>query len=271
MKKAAIIGIGNIGSILTRRICLATPANEVAIFDRNPEKMAAVSKETQCLVAQDALQAAENAKYIVLAVKPQSLAAVLRCILPIIQPWQCIVSTSAGIELSSIEELLHDNNLQIPVARIMPNLPISIGKGCVLVSENAEFSQAQEAELFEMLGQCGVCQRVDEEHFDMGVSLSSCTPAYVFMFLEALADGGTALGYSRKESEIVAAHAVEGAVALFLEGGKNFGELKDAVCSPEGAAISGVAELERARFRGAIMDAVEKAYQKNESMKFELK
>lgn len=271
MKKAAIIGIGNIGSILTRRICLAASPQEVAIYDRNPEKMAAVSKETQCLTAEDALGAVENAKYIVLAVKPQSLAALLRCILPVIQPWQCIVSTAAGIELSSIDELLRDNHLRMPVARIMPNLPISIGKGCVLVSENGSFSKAQETELFEMLSQCGVCQRVDEEHFDMGVSLSSCTPAYVFMFLEALADGGTALGYSRKESEIVAAHAVEGAVALFLESGKNFGELKDAVCSPEGAAISGVAVLERARFRGAIIDAVEKAYQKNESMKFELK
>lgn len=271
MKKVAIIGIGNIGSILTRRICLAASPDEVMIFDRNPEKMSAVSKETQCLTAEDALKAAENAKYIVLAVKPQSFAALLRCILPVIQPWQCIISTAAGIELSSIEGLLHNNNLQIPVARIMPNLPISIGKGCVLVSENTEFSQERETEFFEMLRQCGGCRRVDEEHFDMGVSLNSCTPAYVFMFLEALADGGTALGYSRKESEIVAARAVEGAVALYLEGGKSFGELKDAVCSPEGAAINGVAVLERARFRGAIIDAVEKAYQKNESMKYELK
>lgn len=221
-------------------------------------------------MAADAIHAAEDAKYIILAVKPQSFGALLRSILPVLKPWQCIVSTAAGIEIESIENLLRKNDVEVPIVRIMPNLPISVGKGCVLTSESAKFSAEQEEELFEILSECGVCQRVDEEHFGMGVSLSSCTPAYVFMFLEALADGGVALGYSRKESKFVAARAVEGAIALFLESDKNFGELKDAVCTPKGAAISGVNVLEEARFRGAIIDAVEKAYQKSEEMKFEL-
>lgn len=270
MKKVAIIGIGNIGSILTRRICLAVPPDEVIIFDHNPEKMEAVAEETHCITASDAIHAAEDAKFIILAVRPRFFAALLRSILPVLQPWQCIVSTAAGIEVSSIEKLLEENHVTVPVVRIMPNLPISVGKGCVLVSGNAQFSAALEAELMEVLSQCGICQRVDEEHFGMGVSLSSCTPAYVYMFLESLADGGIALGYSRKESEIIAAHAVEGAVALFLESGKSFGELKDAVCSPQGAAINGVHVLEQGKFRGSIISAVEKAYQKNEAMKFDI-
>lgn len=271
MKQVAIIGVGNIGSILARRICMVIPPEEVIAFDRHPEKLEALTKRTGCLAAESAQDAVRDARYVILAVKPKGFAKLLTSLLDVLQPDQCLVSTAAGIELAGIERMLErGGKADLPVVRIMPNLPISVGQGCVLVSENRCFTAGQETELFHLLSQCGVCQTVDEEHFSMGVSLSSCTPAYVFMFLEALADGGIALGYSRKESERIAAQTVKGAVDLFLESGKSLGELRDAVCSPDGAAIDGVAVLERNRFRGAIIGAVEAAYQKNEAMKFHL-
>ncbi|WP_312940796.1 pyrroline-5-carboxylate reductase [Oscillibacter sp.] len=272
MKQVAIIGMGNIGSILAKRLCLAVPPEQVAIFDRHPETMETVVQQVGCVSADSAQDAARGARYVILAVKPKDFSALLKSLLPVLDPEQCLVSTAAGIELNSIQQLLESSGAPaLPVVRIMPNLPISIGKGCILVSKNEQFSLKQEEGLVQLLSQCGMCQNVDEEHFGMGVSLSSCTPAYVFMFLEALADGGIALGYSRKESELISAEAVRGAVDLFLESGKSLGYLKDAVCSPKGAAITGVLELERAHFRGAIISAVEEAYKKNESMKFELR
>ncbi|MEA4934703.1 MAG: pyrroline-5-carboxylate reductase [Lawsonibacter sp.] len=270
MKKVAIIGIGNIGSILAKRICLAVLPSELVIYDHNPEKMERIAAETGCVMAEDATGAAEGADYIFLAVKPQAFSHLLQSILPTLHAGQCIVSTAAGVELKSIEALIAHGNACIPAVRIMPNLPINIGKGCVLISKSEQVTEEQEQVLLQILSHCGICRAVDEEHFDMGVSLNSCTPAYVFMFLEALADGGVALGYSRKESEIIAARAVEGAVSLFLETSQSLGELKDAVCSPQGAAINGVAVLEKGKFRASIINAVEKAFQKNESMKYEL-
>lgn len=271
MKEIAIIGVGSIGSILIKRLCLVVPPEQVTVFDRHPEKVEAITAQTGCLPADSARDAARDARYVVLAVKPKNFSALLKSLLDVLKPEQCLVSTAAGIELEDIERLLEHNGVpELPIVRIMPNLPISIGKGCILVSENRMFTRQQEEELFRLLSECGVCKTVDEEHFGMGVSLSSCTPAYVFMFLEALADGGTALGYSRKESEAISAEVVKGAVDLFLESGRSLGDLKDAVCSPDGAAINGVLELERARFRGGIISAVEAAYKKNEAMKFNL-
>jgi pyrroline-5-carboxylate reductase len=271
MKEIAIVGVGSIGRILTRRICLVVPPEQVTVYDRHPERMERVMEQTDCLSAASAREAIVGAKYVILAVKPKDFSALLRSIMDLLTPEQCLVSTAAGIELEDIERFLRQGGVpELPIARIMPNLPISIGEGCILVSENRLFSKELEENLFRLLSQCGVCKTVDEEHFGMGVSLSSCTPAYVFMFLEALADGGTALGYSRKESESIAAEVVQGAAELYLQSGKSLGELKDAVCSPEGAAIDGVLELERTRFRAGIIRAVEAAYQKNEKMKFEL-
>lgn len=272
MKEVAVIGVGSIGRILVRRLCLVVPPAQIDVFDRHPEKMEAISGQTGCQYASGAREAAQGARYVILAVKPKDFAALLEDIMGVLQPGQCLVSTAAGIELDSIRRLLErDGAPALPTVRIMPNVPISIGEGCILVSENELFTPEREKELFGLLRECGVCQKVDEEHFGMGVSLSSCTPAYVFMFLEALADGGIMLGYSRKESELIAAEAVRGAVDMFLKTGKSLGTLKDVVCSPEGAAIDGVLELERARFRGAIISAVEAAYRKNEAMKFEPK
>lgn len=271
MKEIAIIGVGSIGSILVKRLCLVVPPEQVAVFDRHPEKIEAITGQTGCLPADSAQDAARGARYVVLAVKPKNFSALLKSLLDVLTPDQCLISTAAGIELENIERLLKRSGVpDLPIARIMPNLPISIGKGCILVSENELFTREREEELFRLLSQCGVCKTVDEEHFGMGVSLSACAPAYVFMFLEALADGGTALGYSRKESETISAEVVKGAAELFLETGESLGALKDAVCSPDGAAINGVLELERARFRGGIISAVEAAYRKNEAMKFEL-
>lgn len=268
MNEIAIIGIGHIGSILAQRICLAIAPERVIVYDRNPEKMDQIAQQTGCKKAEGLHHAVREARYVIFAVKPQSFAALLRAALPAMQETQCLISTAAGVDIRSIETVLAEFDRTTPVIRIMPNLVISIGKGSILLSKSEKVSDEQVNELKHALSECGVCQNVDEDHFSMGVSLNSCTPAYVFMMLEALADGGVSLGYSRIEAEEIAAQTVMGAAMLYLETHQSLGALKDAVCSPDGAAISGIRALEKGRFRGSLINAVEAAYQKNESLNF---
>ncbi|MFB0921427.1 MAG: pyrroline-5-carboxylate reductase, partial [Oscillospiraceae bacterium] len=224
-------------------------------------KTAELSKKTGCRVAASADEAASNAHFVFLCVKPNILHDTLRGICPVLSG-KVVVSIAAGVAKSSIKAVLAEAGLDLPVIRLMPNTPVAVGKGMILVSPDKDVLGEDIALVLEALAPGGLTSIIDESYIDAATPVFSCSPAYVYMFIEALADGGVMAGIPRDKAQSYAAQAVLGAAAMVLETGKHPGELKDAVCSPGGSTIVGVEELEKSAFRGAVASAVFEAYKK---------
>ena len=171
---------------------------------------------------------------------------------------------AAGLTIESIRQMAGGD---YPVIRIMPNTPASIGEGMILYAVGSGVPEdAVEIFLADMSG-AGKFSLLPEHLIDAGSAVSGCGPAFVDLFIEALADGGVACGLPRAKALEFAAQMVLGSAKLVLETGKHPGELKDAVCSPGGTTIQGVRVLEEQGFRAAAMDAVIAAYEKTVAMK----
>ena len=171
-----------------------------------------------------------------------------------------LVTMAAGTTIEKLLGLLGD---EYPVIRIMPNTPASIGQGMILYTCGAGVTAAEEEGFLAAMAGAGRFLRLEERLIDVGSALSGSGPAFVDLFMEALADGAVACGLPRKQALEMAAQTLLGSAALLLESGKHPGELKDAVCSPGGTTIQGVRVLEERGFRAAVMDAVIATYEKN--------
>ncbi len=269
MKKIAFIGAGNMGGALVMGICKTLDPHQVVIFDLDTAKAAALAEKTGCIVAGSASEACENAEYIVFAVKPQQLRDVQTQLIPAMKTAkengvrQKILSIAAGITLASLAEIPQENGLELPVFRMLPNTPSEIGEGLNIYAENSLATAEMCTELEFIFSQCGLTERVSEHILDVASAVSGCTPAFAYMFIDALADGAVRCGVPRDKAIRYAAQAVKGAAAMVLETGRHPDALKDAVCSPGGSTIVGVATLEDAAFRSAAANAVFYANEKN--------
>jgi pyrroline-5-carboxylate reductase len=145
----------------------------------------------------------------------------------------------------------------------MPNTPVAYGEGMILYCASEEVGDETLAKFRDFMKYAGELDMIPERLIDAGSAVSGCGPAFVYMFIEALADGGVAAGLPREAAMKYAAETVKGAAVTVLRSGKHPGELKDAVCSPGGSTIEGVRALEQAGFRSAVMDAVIASYEKN--------
>ena len=255
------IGAGNMGGAIIRAVCRGTDPAGVLISDLSVEKTAALAAETGCAVAESAAQVAGSCDIVMLCVKPQVLAQTIEGIKPYLHT-NLIVSIAAGVTLEKLHGMLGDG----PLVRIMPNTPAAIGKGTLLTAFGDKVNQTYREKLTALLTPCGSVEEVTEAELDMGSAISGCGPAFVYQFIEALADGGVQIGLSREKAQWYAAQMVQGAAAMVLESGQHPGALKDAVCSPGGTTIAGVAELEKRAFRSAAAQAVVAAYDKNEKL-----
>lgn len=191
-----------------------------------------------------------------LCVKPQMARAVLDKLTPALTS-QLVISIMGGITLEFLE-----GQLPGAVIRVMPNTPMFVGcgaAGLVRGSRATKEDLAVAVDLFSAVGRTYVC---DERMLDALTAISGCGPAFVYQFIEALADGGVEKGLPRAVAQELAAQTVMGAGKMVLESGKHPGQLKDSVCSPGGGTIAGVKALEQRAFRGAVMDAVDAAYER---------
>lgn len=269
MKTIAFIGAGNMGGAIVRGACKALDPGEVVVYEPNAAAAQALAAETGCCVARDGAEAARSAEYVMLCVKPQVLPGVLRALLPALKAGaeagehRVLVSIAAGIQLAALEEILAEGAVRLPTVRIMPNTPAAIGRGIFLIAPDPSVSDEECAGLERALACCGLLERVTEGQLDMGSAISGCGPAFVYLFIEALADGGVQIGLPRDKAQTWAAQMVAGSAEMVLQSGKHPGQLKDAVCSPGGTTIAGVAELEKRAFRAAAAQAVVAAYEKN--------
>lgn len=260
------IGTGNMGGALARAARKRIPGDQLLLSNRTAEKAAALAAELGCRAVDNAA-VAENADYIFLGVKPQMMADLLADVGPVLARRQSrfiLVTMAAGLTIARIQELAGGD---YPVIRIMPNTPASIGEGMVLYTCGEGVSPAEETAFLDAMAGAGRFSPLPEKLIDAGSAVSGCGPAFVDLFIEALADGGVACGLPRAAALEYAAQMVAGSARLVLESGRHPGALKDAVCSPGGTTIQGVRKLEEAGFRGAVMDAVIAAYEKNGDLK----
>ena len=266
MATLGFIGTGNMGGALARAACKVLPPHQILLANRTWEKACQLAEELDCQVT-DNETIAKHADFIFLGVKPQMMAELLADIAPILATRQSrflLVTMAAGLTISHIQEMAQG---PYPVIRIMPNTPASIGEGMVLYTCCNNVTRSEEAAFLNAMSHAGRLAPLPEHLMDAGSAVSGCGPAFVDLFIEALADGGVACGLPRAQALEFAAQMVVGSAHLILESGKHPGQLKDAVCSPGGTTIQGVRALEESGFRGAVMNAVIAAYEKTLELK----
>ena len=249
------IGTGNMGGALARAACRRLPPDRVFLSNRTAAKAEELARELGCHAGASA-EAAAQAQYIFLGVKPQMMAGLLEEIAPVLARRTdrfVLVSMAAGLTMERIAAMAGGN---YPVIRIMPNTPCAVGAGMVLYDANSLVAE-QELETFTAaMAGAGVLDRLEERLMDAGSAVAGCGPAFVCQFIEALADGGVACGLPRQKALLYAAQMMEGTARLMLETRQHPGAMKDAVCSPGGSTIAGVRALEQHGVRAAAMDAV---------------
>jgi len=262
----ACIGSGNMGFALMKSIASVLGGKNIGFADVDTEKAAAAAAALGTEVYSSNIEAASEGNFIFLAVKPQILTEVLKEIAPIVQKRltdgkaPVLVSMAAGWTISKIQSVIADG---APVARIMPNTPALISKGLIALAASPELSDENAAKLETMLKGAGTIDRIDESYLNAVTGLSGSGPAFAYLFIEALADGGVLAGLPRDKALLYAAQTVLGSAAMVLETGKRPGELKDMVCSPGGTTIAGVAALEAGAFRASVIQAVKAAWQRS--------
>ena len=258
--KYGFIGCGNMGGAIAR--ALSKQTKDILLAD--PSTMtAALAMELGCGYGSN-MDVAQNCERIFLAVKPQMMEAVLSPIASVLAERKpLIITIAAGLEIQKIESFV---GAHLPMIRIMPNTPVSVGKGMILYCHNDLVEEAIVADFLTDMQNAGKLDMLEEKLIDVASALSGSGPAYMYVFLEAMADGAVACGLPRQKAIQYAAATMEGAAAMLMTSGKHPGELKDAVCSPAGSTIVGIQALEDKGFRGAIMDCVIAAYQKNKEL-----
>ena len=260
MSKVGFIGTGVMGGALARAVRKKVDGDELYLSNLPASVSEALAEELDCVSCDNA--AAAGCRFIFVAVKPNIIRAVLSEIAPVLKKRTdryILVSTAAGITIETIKQTV---GFDLPVIRIMPNTPVMCGKGVILAARDGVTDEEKE-EFFGLLGCAGVCDDVTEKMIETAGTLTGCGPAFAFVIMQALADGAVACGVDRAHAVKYAELTLAGAAELALCTGKHLEQLKDEVCSPGGSTIEGVAAMEDAKVRSAMIDAVRASYEKN--------
>ncbi|HKW42353.1 MAG TPA: pyrroline-5-carboxylate reductase [Gemmatimonadales bacterium] len=259
MKRLTVIGAGKLGGLLVRAFLkqgLVTP-EQLRVTVRHPERAAALARDLgEVPVSTDNIAAVCDADVVLLCVKPQSVTDVLATVRAELTPATLVVSVAAAVPTQYIEQQLGS---QVPVVRAMPNTPCAIGAGMTGLCAG-RFATAAHLEtaraLFQAVGRTAV---VDERLMDAVTGLSASGPAFLYVVLESLIDGGLKVGLPRDVATQLAAQTMLGAARMALETGDHPALLKDAVTTPAGCTIDGILELEEGKLRVTLIKAVVKA------------
>ena len=258
--KYGFIGCGNMGGAIARALSQST--KEILVTDRSG-KAKALAAELGIGYA-NAETITKECDRIFLGVKPHMMKGVLEPLRPILAERRpLLITMAAGLEIRQIEAFA---GCDLPIIRIMPNTPTAIGKGVIQYCANALVENAILTDWLQDMRFCGLLDSLEERLIDAASALSGSGPAYMYILLEALADGAVACGIPRAKAMEYAAATLVGAAEMVLATGKHPGELKDAVCSPGGSTIAGVRALENHGFRGAAMDCVIATYNRNKEL-----
>ena len=265
MAKIGFIGMGNMGFAILQGLLKLYRPEDLLFTDVNQERMETVKKQTGVDFVESNAECANQSRIVVLAVKPQYYDAVLKNIKYAVKPEQIVISIAPGITIDSLVKKLGDGKR---IVRAMPNTPALLGEGMTGVTyDRGLFTEEEEQEIRAFFQSFGRMEYVEERLMSAVVCASGSSPAYVYMFIEALADSAVRYGLPRDKAYEFAAQTVKGAAEMVLQTGKHPGELKDMVCTPAGTTIAGVAALEEYGFRNAVLKANEACYEKCEAIK----
>lgn len=253
-----IIGLGRMGRCLVQGLMEANLFSEKQIFftTRHPETAARVSSELglQCCSTNEELM--KKSEVIILAVKPQNVSEVLQELKQVDPKGKLFVSIAASISTTQMEAVLPKNTA---VVRVMPNTPAFVGEGMTAFCIGKTVSENEVEHTKKIFQPLGRVVKVDERHMDAITGLSGCGPAYIYLVLEALTDGGIKVGLPRDLATELAAQTVLGAAKMLLETGRHPAALKDEVTTPAGCTIDGLLELEEGKVRVTMIKAVVQA------------
>ncbi len=257
-----IIGTGNMGSALINGAIESFGANNVTFFDKDENKCSEIEKKYGIKRAENNNTLVNVSDMIVLAVKPQVFFDILAEIEPDVTGDKTILSIAPGIEIKKIKEALGEKG---EIVRIMPNTPAQVGAGMSAICFMEGFKGKKE-DVMRLFDSVGMSVELPESLMNAAVVANGSSPAFVFMFIEAMADGAVKYGIPRATAYKMVAQTVLGSAEYLLKTGLHPGVLKDAVCSPGGTTICGVSALEEAGFRSALIKGCDAVYEKTVSM-----
>ncbi len=261
MFQFGFIGVGNMGSAIAIAVAKALEPKTILVSDKDTQR-AETFAQTYGTVAADNLTIAQNARFIVLGVKPQYMEEMLTQLVPVLAQRKdfVLVTMAAGLTMDTIARMAGGD---YPVIRIMPNTPARVGHGVIQYDKNALVTDDELDAFLQAMAPAGMLDHLPEKLIDAASAVSGCGPAFACLFMEALADGGVACGLPRDKALHYAAKMVLGTAQLLLSSGEHPGTLKDQVCSPGGTTIQGVRALEAGGLRSAVIEAVIAACEKN--------
>ncbi len=278
------IGFGNMGQAIARGLIESgtVGADQIVACAAHYDKLVASTKAIGARAVHDPIEVAakdagvdvsalktplqkekaKDAEYtadvIIVAIKPYQVEAVMKPVVQtLVNESKFVVSIAAGWTLEKFQRMLGEMSELIHVQCTIPNTPMAVGKG-VLVTEDVDTLTPEQRNRFEALfGSIALIERVDTAHMGIAMCIAGCAPAFTEMYMEALGDAGVKYGLQRATAYRLAAKMIEGVGALYMSEGEHPGAMKDAVCSPGGTTIKGVASLEESAFRGAVIKAVD--------------
>ncbi|HXG51131.1 MAG TPA: pyrroline-5-carboxylate reductase [candidate division Zixibacteria bacterium] len=264
-EKIGVIGAGKIGSAILRGVLNARLVEPKRLIASAPseERRRALAAELGIALTAENREVCDFADVVFLAVKPQVADAVLDEISGHVTEAKLVVSVAAGVPCRRIEARL---GKPARVVRVMTNTPCVVGAAASCYAAGSRATPEDLRKVGTILSSVGIALNVPERYLDAVTGLSGSGPAYVFLFIEALADGGVQAGLARDAALKLALQTVYGAAKLALESGRHVGQLKDEVTSPGGTTIAGLYALERKGFRGTVMDAVVHATRRSEEL-----
>jgi pyrroline-5-carboxylate reductase len=258
----AILGAGKMGEALLSGLLRAgTDPASVTVTARRPERAASLAERHGVTVSANA--DAARADTVLLAVKPQDMAALLTEVASVVTPDQLVVSMAAGIPTAFIERRLADG---VPVVRVMSNTPVLVDEAMSAVSAGAYATEAHLARTEELLGHVGRTIRVPESQQDAVTALSGSGPAYFFYLVEAMIDAGILLGLPRAVAADLIVQTAVGSAVMLRDTGEHPVRLREAVTSPAGTTINAIRELEKHSVRAALIAAIEAARDRSQEL-----
>lgn len=264
-KRMALIGGGNMTEALVAGMLVASVARAEQLFatDILPERLTHLQSRYKIRVGSENEEAAGWAQILILSVEPQVLDEVLDEMRPALNPGTLVISVAAGYPIARLTAHVSPG---LHIVRAMPNTPSSVLAGVTALSFGPGLSDEEVRLARTIFESIGKVVTVEERLMDAVTGLSGSGPAYVYLIIEALADGGVKMGLPRSVAELLAAQTVLGAARMVLESGDHPGLLKDRVASPGGTTIAGIHKLEAGRLRATLISAVEEATKRSKEL-----
>lgn len=258
--KIGFIGFGNMAQAMVRGLLLkdVLPAQQIYACAKNWDKLCKNAEQMGIQPCHDAAELVSQADMVIVAVKPYLIQEVLAPVKAALKD-KIVVSVAAGYLFDKYEEILEPGTHHLST---LPNTPVSVGEGVIICEQKHSLTDEEYGLFEELFAPIALVQPVDTKQFGIAGTISGCGPAYAAMFVEALADAAVLHGLPRELSYALASQMVVGTGKLQRETKAHPGAMKDAVCSPGGTTIVGVAALERKGFRSAVIDAVDAVMKK---------